>query len=117
MDPGANEGTIEGERRPARNNPFRALNEDFNKSIHPSSTNTPLGAMHGTPSEGTSTVKGPALHFLHWQLRESPELEMEIARLHQTMMKEHEMLEEGLLQENEVEKEKAKRRVKCMWHW
>lgn len=80
-----------------RNNPFRALNNDFNEAIQPHNSSTALKVLHGMPGEGTSMVEGPALHFLHRLLRKSPELEKEMDRLHPTMMKEQEMLDKGLL--------------------
>lgn len=112
MDPSVNEGTAKGEQRTTRNNPPRAWNKDFDEAIQPPNTNTTLGAMHGTPGEGTSTVEGPTLHFLHRLVRESLELEMEMARLHHTMMKEQEMLEEGMREEKKGEKTRAKRKGK-----
>lgn len=62
--------------------------------MQPPDTNTVLGAMQGSPGEGTSIIEGPTIHFLHWLLSESPKLEKEMARLHQTMMKEQGILEE-----------------------
>lgn len=77
-----------------RNNPFRALNENFNKAAQPLNTSTALGTIQGRSGKGTSMVEGPVVYFLQQILIESPELEKEIARLHQTMMKDNEMLEE-----------------------
>lgn len=69
MDPVENEQTVEGERRPVRNQSFRALNEDFNEAAQPTNTSTALRAVQGTPGEGTSAVEGPVLHFLNRILR------------------------------------------------
>lgn len=52
-------------------------------------------------------MEGPALHFLQRLFTESPELGKEITRLHQNMLKEPEMLEEGLETEKEGEKERV----------
>lgn len=86
---------------------FRSLAEDFTKVIQPSDTNTALGAIQGTPREGT-----PALHFLHMLLKESPELEREMARLCQALVREQEILEEGIRLEREGETERAKQKEK-----
>lgn len=99
-------------KRPDRNLPFKALNEDFNEAAIPD-TNTALGRVQGTPGEGTSFVEGAALHFLQRLFTESPELGKEITCLHPNMLKEQEMLEKGLEAEKEVEKEKARHRNKA----
>lgn len=80
---GSNEGITVGERRMARNNAFKSLAEDFGEATQPPNANTVLGAIQGTPSDGTSTVEGSPLHFLHQLLSESPKLEKEMVRLYQ----------------------------------
>lgn len=112
MDPDTKEGIVGGERRAARNNPFRSLAQYFCEAIQPPNTNKTLGAIQDTPGEGTSMVEGPALHFLHRLLRESPELEKEMVRLYHTMMKEHGILEEGFWIDKEGEKERARQKRK-----
>lgn len=103
MEPPKKELTGGGDKRPHINLPFRALNEGFLDGDMPDSS-TALDRFQGTPEEGTSVVQGPALHFLQQLFIELPELGKEVTLLHQNMLKEQEMLEEG----HETEKE-AKR--------
>lgn len=99
MDPTEKEQTLEGDKRPVKNHPFRALNENFNE-VAQSNTNTALGGVLGKPGEGTSAMEGPALG-------ESPSLGKE-------MLKEQEMLEDGLVKEKEAERERIKRKGKTL---
>lgn len=75
---------------------IRSLMEDFNGVDHPPNTDTIMGALQGTPGEGTSSVESPTMRFLHRLLKEAPDLEKEMMRLQQKVRKEQGIIEEEI---------------------
>lgn len=112
MEPPEKELTGGGDKCSDINLPFRALNKDFNKAAIPD-TSTALGRRAWNSGRRNLRGRGTHLTFPTATLYRIARAREEMTCLHQNILKEKEMLEEGLEGEKKVEKERAGRKGKA----
>lgn len=76
------------------NNPFRSLEEEFDKEHQPE-RDTPPQILHTTPEVGVSTFSGPTLEFLHRLMQNSPSFVHEVMKFQKMMTRQTEIVEEN----------------------